>query len=301
MIARYLPLLATLGLIASTAAPAQTPKAQFDPRHYIEYQEGTLPLILGSPHGGSLKPEEIKDRTFGVVEADTNTQDLARRIQAHLIEATGGSPYMVINLLHRSQLDPNREIVEAAQGDKIAQEEWEHYHKSIDTAEEAIKKQFPTGLYIDVHGQRHKEKRVELGYTISAEKLRQPDDKLDANTLLIRQCSIRDLDQRSPASFIELLRGKTSLGGMLEAKGYLCVPSPKVPAPNEGEQYFMGGYTVDQHGSRDGRTINAIQIESPFDGVRDTKENREKFAKILVEVLPVYFKTHFGIELAPAK
>lgn len=287
------------GLVVSVAA--QTPKSQFDPRHFIEYQDGTLPLVLSSPHGGALRPEEMKTRTYGVVDADANTQDLARRIQASLIKKTGASPFMVINLLHRSKLDPNREVVEAAQGDKIAEEEWKHYHTSIDTAQSWIKERFPTGLCIDVHGQRHKEKRVELGYTISAEKLRMSDDKLDANTLTIRQCSIRDLDQRSPASFIELLRGKSSLGGMLEAKGYVCVPGPSVSAPKEGEQYFMGGYTVDQHGSRDGRTINAIQIESPFDGVRDTKENRERFANALTDVLPVYFRTHFGIELAPPK
>jgi N-formylglutamate amidohydrolase len=295
--------LTLIGCLTASLGLAETPapKAQFDPRHYIEYQEGTLPLILGSPHGGTLKPEEIKDRTTGVREADANTQDLARRIQTNLIKKTGGSPFMIISLLHRSQLDPNREIVEAAQGDKIAEEEWAHYHKSIETAEDWVKAHFPTGLYIDVHGQKHKEKRVELGYTISAEKLRMTDDQLDKNTLTIRQCSIRDLDQRSPASFIELLRGKTSLGGMLEAKGYVCVPSPTVSAPKDGELYFMGGYTCDQHGSRDGRTINAIQIESPFEGVRDTKENREKFAETLVEVLPEYFKTHFGIDLAPAK
>ena len=291
----------TLLLGISLKVGAETPAPQFDQRHYIEYQEGTLPLILGAPHGGSLKPEEIKDRTTGVVDADANTQDLARRIQAHLIAKTGGSPSMIINLLHRSQLDPNREIVEAAQGDPIAEQEWKIYHDHIEQAEAVVKQHFATGLYIDVHGQRHKEKRVELGYVISAEKLRIPDDKLDAATLLIRQSSIRDLDQRSPASFIELLRGKSSLGGLLEAKGYLCVPSPKVSAPKNGELYFMGGYTVDQHGSRDGRTINALQVESPYDGVRDTKEHREAFAKALAEVLPEYFRLHFGIELAPAK
>jgi N-formylglutamate amidohydrolase len=287
--------------LAAASLRAAGPAPQFDARHYVEYQEGTLPLILGSPHGGNLKPDEIKERSSGVREADANTQDLARRIQAKLIAKTGGSPFMVISHLHRNRLDPNREVVEAAQGDPIAVETWKHYHDRIEQAEAEVKKRFPTGLYIDVHGQRHKEKRVELGYTISAEKLRMGDDKMEAATLLIRQCSIRDLDQRSPKSFVELLRGKSSLGGLLEAKGYLCVPSPAVSAPKEMEEYFMGGYTVDQHGSRDGRTINAVQIESPYDGVRDTAQNREKFATALAEVLPVYFRTHFGIELAPAK
>ncbi len=293
-----LPLLLCF-VAASIRAAAPTP--HFDSRHFVEFQEGTLPIILGSPHGGALKPKEIKERTYGVRDADSNTQDLARRIQAKLIASTGGSPFMVISLLHRSRLDPNREIVEAAQGDAIAGDTWKHYHGYIDQAEAAVKKGFPTGFYIDVHGQKHKEKRVELGYNIASGKLRLTDDNLKAQTQVIQECSIRDLDKRSPATFIELLRGKSSLGGLLEAKGYLCVPSPGVPAPKEGEEYFTGGYSVAQHGSREGGTINAVQIESPFDGIRDTAENREKFAIALVEVLPVYFKTHFGIELAPAK
>ena len=32
---------------------------------YTEYQPGNLPIIIGTPHGGSEKPEEIPDRTWG--------------------------------------------------------------------------------------------------------------------------------------------------------------------------------------------------------------------------------------------
>ncbi len=300
-LAAMLPRLMILLGLAATLVRGASPTPQFDARRYVEYQEGTLPLILGSPHGGSLKPSEIRDRTFGVRDADANTQDLARRIQAGLIAKTGGSPHMVISLLHRSKLDPNREVVEAAQGNAVATETWKHYHGRIDQAEAEVKKRFPTGLYIDVHGQKHKEKRIELGYNIAAARLRMNDDYFKSAALLIRQCSIRDLDNRSPATFVELLRGPSSLGGLLESRGFLCVPSPGVPAPGENEEYFTGGYSVEQHGSREGGTINAVQLECPFDGVRDTPANREKLAAALAEVLPVYFRTHFGIELAPAK
>ena len=290
-----------LPLLISLSLSAQAQEAQFDSRHFVEYQTGTLPLILGSPHGGKFRTDKIKDRTYGVVDSDVNTQDLTRRIHAHLITKTGGAPFMIISLLHRAELDPNREIIEAAQGDDIGIETHKTYHGFIVKAAEAVKSKFPAGLYIDIHGQRHKEKRVELGYTISPEKLRLPDEQLEAGTLMIRQSSIRDLDQRSPASFPELLRGKTSLGGLLGERGYICVPSPQVSAPAKGELYFMGGYTVDRHGSRNGGSLNAIQIECPFDGVRDTEANREKFAITLAEVLPEFFKTHFRIEMAPVK
>ncbi|SVC36320.1 uncharacterized protein METZ01_LOCUS289174, partial [marine metagenome] len=32
---------------------------------YTEYRPGNLPIIIGTPHGGSEKPEEIPDRTWG--------------------------------------------------------------------------------------------------------------------------------------------------------------------------------------------------------------------------------------------
>ena len=53
-------------------------------------------------------------------------------------------------------------------------------------------------------------------------------------------------------------------------------------------------------------TVNAglsgFQIECPFDGVRDTKPNRERFVKALCEVLTTeYFPAHFGKPLAPQK
>ena len=47
------------------------------------------------------------------------------------------------------------------------------------------------------------------------------------------------------------------------ASGYLSVPSPQVNAPIGDEAYFQGGYNVETHGSQDGGTIDAIQIEFP--------------------------------------
>lgn len=272
---------------------------QLSPSGYIEYIPGTLPLIVGAPHGGSLKPSEIKDRTFGVTDQDAATQEMARLLRAALLKKTGGVPAMIISRLHRSKLDPNREIKEAAQGDAVAEQAWHDWQGFIVKAKSRVMEQFGVGLYIDLHGQRHPEARVELGYMISPEKLRESDEVLDKATLTIRASSIRELDQRSPASFIELLRGKTSLGGMLQARGYNAVPSPDIHAPKEGELYFRGGYNTDTHGSREGGTINALQIECPWVGVRDTPEHRAKFIDALCDILPVWFQTHFGAPLAP--
>jgi hypothetical protein len=292
-------LLLTFLLFIGSIVLAEVPESQFDSHHFVEYTPGSLPLIIGSPHGGSLKPDGINDRTYGVTDQDSNTQEMARMLREALLKKTGGAPALVLSLLHRSKLDPNREIKEAAQGDPVAEQAWEDWQGFIVKAKARVMEQFGVGLYIDLHGQRHPERRVELGYMISAEKLRKPDVEPDKATLIIHACSIRELDQRSPASFIELLRGKTSMGGMLQDRGYLAVPSPAVPAPKEGELYFSGGYNTDTHGSRKGGTFNALQIECPFVGVRDTKPNREKFIDTLSDILPVWFQTHYDAPLAP--
>jgi len=277
---------------------AESP-AEFGQRGFIEYQAGTLPLIIGAPHGGYLQPKGLAARGYGVVDQDSNTQELARMIQASFEKKLGATPHMIFCLLHRSKVDANREIVEAAQGSPGAEQAWHDWHGFIAKAKTAVKQQFGTGLYIDLHGQRHKEARVELGYMIGPDKLSLGDVVLDKQTLIARQSSIRELDHRSPASFVDLLRGPSSLGALLQQRGFASVPSPDVPAPKEGELYFRGGFNTDTHGSRRGGTLSALQIECPWVGVRDTPSNRARFVDALTDVLPLWFRSHFGIPLAP--
>lgn len=285
-------------IFGSSLACAQA-QVEFGAGKLIEYRPGGLPLIIGAPHGGYLKPKHLATRTYGVVDQDSNTQELARMIQAAFVRKVGAAPHLVVCQLHRSKMDANREIVEAAQGGPGAEQAWRDWQGFIIKAKVIVQKEFGSGLYIDLHGQRHKEARVELGYMIGADKLRLEDAVLESSMLLIRQSSIRELDQRSPASFVELLRGPGSLGGLLQARGFASVPSPNVPAPKEDELYFRGGFNTDMHGSRQGGPINAVQIECPWVGVRDTPANRAKFVDALTDALPIWFRSHFGIPLAP--
>ena len=48
--------------------------------------------------------------------------------------------------------------------------------------------------------------------------------------------SVQELGLRSTAGFVELVRGKNSLGAMLEDRGFLCVPSPSMAALAEGQE-----------------------------------------------------------------
>lgn len=280
-------------LLSAASLHAQTP----DLEKYIEVRSGTLPIILTVPHGGTLKPENVLARRYGVTGIDSNTAPLSEMIIEELQSRYGGRPHAIFSRLHRSKLDPNRDIKEAAQGDPTAEGAWRHFHDSAQKACAAVMKKHGLGLLLDIHGQRHTDPRVELGYLIRGEELAANDTALNADTALLARTSVRDLDKRSPQGFAALVRGPQSLGGLLEARGFKCLPSPTKAKPGPGAAYFSGAYDITAHGSRDGGTVSAIQIECPWIGVRDETQNQRRFAQALAESLGVYFEVHFGRKL----
>jgi len=255
---------------------------------YAEYIPGTLPVVVSAPHGGLLEPDEIPDRAFGVMATDLETQDLARRIRAALLDRLGAAPHLVISRLDRSKLDPNRSIEEAAQDDPFAEHAWQEYHAFVDTARALVTRGYGSGLYLDIHGHGHPVDRVELGYLLSADELGRSDEEL-ASGSLAAESSVRALVASSGASLTEVVRGEQSLGALLQARGVRAVPSPSEPDP-AGEPYFTGGYSTRRHGSRDGGTVSGIQLEHHFDGLRDTPENRTTYAGVLASAVEVFLR-----------
>ncbi|OYW76594.1 MAG: hypothetical protein B7Z37_07900 [Verrucomicrobia bacterium 12-59-8] len=249
------------------------------------------------PHGGSLKPANVLARRYGVTGTDSNTVPLAEMIIEELETRYGGKPYAIISNLHRTKLDPNRELEEAAQGDPTAIAAWHRFHESTQKACDSVIKKSGMGLLLDIHGHRHLDQRVELGYLIKGDVLKRSDAELNADMALIGSTCIRDLDKRSPESFAELVRGPKSLGGLLEFRGFRCLPSPSKASPTFMAGYFSGVYDVAAHGSRDGGSVSGIQLECPWNNVRDTPEHQRRFAVALAESLGVYFEVHFGRKL----
>jgi N-formylglutamate amidohydrolase len=264
----------------------------FGRRQYIEYIPGELPLILSAPHGGDLTPEEIPDRTWGTTDTDRNTIETMLAVRDALVQRTGKAPHLVISHLRRTKLDPNREIVEAAQGNPFAENAWEEFQGYLDVAAGLVTATYASGLYLDLHGHGHAIPRVELGYLLSAADLDRTDAELDAGGYAARS-SIRALAAQSSLSFSRLLRGPASFGARLGAEGIPSVPSPGDPSPGAAE-YFSGGYDTARHGSRDGGQVCALQMELHFTGVRDTEENRRAFARALARAVELYMMEHWG-------
>ena len=231
-------------------------------KDYIEYVAGDLPVIISSPHGGYLKPSEIPDRTYGVLGMDSNSQEYTFEAARYLKAITGRSPHLIINRLHRIKLDANREIKEAAQGSKYSEQAWTEYHQYIEAAKKWVTTRCGKGLYLDHHTNAHSEKWVELGMLLPSSDLALSDSVLNQPTY-INKSSIRAISLSPGRSFVEILRGQFSLGGLLMNRGYKSVPSPKHPDPADGG-FFSGGYNTWRHGSKSGGAIDGIQVETYY-------------------------------------
>ena len=162
---------------------------------------------------------------------------------------------MVINKLRRRKMDANRDRDQASFNVDKAAEAWDEYHGYIQQTRSAIQTMGP-GILFDIHGHAKPQEWAMLGYLIYSQRLE--DGKFS-----YRVASIKSLIRRRGVSnFNKVLRGSDSFGDYLSEEGFPSVPSSTYPTPL-GYSYFSGGYTTRMYGSRDGGTVDAIQIESP--------------------------------------
>jgi hypothetical protein len=281
-----------LCLVAQTNGSGIRPETA---QKYIEVLQGNMPLVISIPHGGYLLPDEIPERpcTNCAKNQDIFTIEIGLAVRKAVFQKTGLYPYIIINNLHRTRLDPNRNISEAADGNKNAELAWSDFQNAIDSANAEVTKRFGKGLYIDLHGHRHEIKRCELGYLMSSEELQMENDFLNSGSFN-EYSSIRNLigNNLHGYGYAELVRGKSSLGSLLEERGYPCVPGPKCPSPKGDEPYFSGGYNTTRHGSSKGGTVDGIQIELD-EPLRSDLNRREKLANDLASALTEFLKIHY--------
>jgi N-formylglutamate amidohydrolase len=279
-----------VGSPPTVTGPFVSGQTYFGQNGYIEFAAGDLPIIVSAPHGGTIDPAEIPNRTSGETGTDSGTEDLARSLAAALHARTGQWASVVICRLRRTKLDANRDIGGAAQGNPAAEQAWREYHAFIEAARDLAIARHGRGLVIDLHGHGHPIPRAELGYLLSASDLNRTDAELDQGGFASRT-GIRALAAESGIAFSALLRGRSSLGGLLQAAGYPSVPAPGAPGPGS-DPYFSGGYATERHGSLSGGSMNAVQIELPFPGIRDSAAARSRFAAALANALVTDLSTH---------
>jgi hypothetical protein len=280
---------------AQTFIPGQT---YFSDSGYIEYRCGNIPVIFSAPHDGDLEPTQIPDRTCNnpTLVRDIRCADVARALDTAFMNQYGCRPHIIICHLHRKKMDANRDLADGACGNAAAENAWQAFHNYLDTARALATADNGRGFYIDFHGHGHDTQQLELGYLLSKTELQLADTFLD-NHQYDTTSSIRYLSQnnQNSESFSQLLRGPNAFGTLLANMGYPSVPSQQKPFPPGTEPYFNGGYNTANYTSYMGGTIDGLQIESNWDGVRDNNTNRKKFADSLRSAIVTYMGYHmFG-------
>eukprot|EP00095_Tigriopus_kingsejongensis_P000672 maker-scaffold340_size202118-snap-gene-0.24 protein:Tk00672 transcript:maker-scaffold340_size202118-snap-gene-0.24-mRNA-1 annotation:"PREDICTED: uncharacterized protein LOC102462580 isoform X1" len=282
-------------------------------KRFIEYEQGTVPIILSVPHGGTLSHPDIPDRTSSagiafsqihctspgsehhvhnpplenkrakvVNVTDMRTIEIARIVANTIEETIGKRPYLVISHLRRSKLDINREVGAATHNHPEALTYYQEYHALLQKAKSAIGQ----GVVFDLHGQAHMQNSTEIGYLLSKTALNEQD-------LSLTHSSIRSLAQRSELSDSELISGLDSLGAFLECEGYRAVPSPRQPCPGT-DKYYRGGYITRAHGSLMEGQIDAIQLETPREVRQDGgPQGMTRFAQSLGRAIARFYLRHY--------
>lgn len=221
---------------------------------YLTYGRGKTNVVISAPHGGGIKPKHIPDRKYGNKGQDTYT----RRIIQRVLELSNEKPYFVYADIHRSKLDLNRGIEEAAQGNKEMEAVWKEWNTILPSYLEEAVSNYGKCLYIDLHSQNNNS-YFQIGYGLKVK------DYLDIkNHRVVTSRSTMYALKGSRKSEFHPLFGNYSFPWSIESRGF------KVLVPKEEDKYLNGGRNI-LHYSGDG--VGAIQIECPISVIKYNVED----------------------------
>lgn len=163
-----------------------------EPNSTILVIPGSGPLVISVPHGGTLRPPSIPDRTLGCMEPDTHTAQLALAIHTYLLRRWGAlspsssssmpdvgtTPAIIVGKLHRVKVDLARPRGTCASPDsdsdssgEAGRRSWDEYHGAVREAlDEALDRHGRAHL-VDLHGQCHRD-ASEVGCMLTNAELR---------------------------------------------------------------------------------------------------------------------------------
>lgn len=294
------------GFIFILTFPCFSQQVVYGNNNYIEYQTGTLPIVISVPHGGSLVPSDIPNRTCNnpTTVTDAFTIEMAAEIKKSLYAKTGCYPHIIICHLKRTKLDCNRNISEGACNNPVAEVAWNEFQNFIELARNKARQQFGEKVfYVDLHGHGNPIQRIELGYLLYDDELALSDSLLNTEKYINYSsisCLVRN--NTSKATHAQLLRGPKSFGTFLAKEGFPAVPSEQIPFPGINTNYFRGGFNTANHTCfNQNISAQGVQIELNFNGVRDTPTNRAFFADKFSAVITEFLKTHTQSEISNCK
>lgn len=293
---------------------------------YVVYLEGDMPVILSSGHDGTLTPNYIADST-GTTVRDTYATDLTKAVASALQADTGHRPHVVINNLARSKMDPNRD---PSDSDRYATSEvgksrgaadiYSTWHRFLTKATNTVQSVHGSGLLVDIHGYAFPGTNNSadpdndsvgpliwgfggLGYNAFNKTAAQ----FDADPTSTTNNSLRHLIETSGKTASEITYGASSLPTLMQGQGYVGTPSSDHPIPYNTDHgdgsssiikhYFAGEYNTDAHGSMNGGSVDALQVETPT-YIRDNATNRATFGSAMSQSLRTFMSTNYGHTLS---
>ena len=244
----------------------------------VTWTRGDTNLVISVPHGGTVGSDtspagNLLCETGHVIETrkcspqypsltytrDAGTDVIAREIHK-LLGKDGLKPHVVECHIHRSKVECNRHVSEAAiqrRGEE-AEQVYDVFHAWIKAAiQSGLKENNIGALLIDLHGHGHPHEYIELGYRLSAAMLNNisGEEETERNWRRIvtsssrHEFTMRHLLKRrfgtSDEAIRECLVGEDSFSSCLtrEFASEKCLSSIKcVPSQVENIQYkyFLG-------------------------------------------------------------
>jgi N-formylglutamate amidohydrolase len=232
----------------------------------LRLSEGDLPCLISAPHGGRKVVPGVASRTGdGLPKGasgffagrDSFTEELALQVVNCLQERLQAKPFQVISSVHRKYVDFNRPVDIAIESTRI-EPLYKRYHDALATYAQQIRRRFPGGLLIDIHGQGTRRDLVYRGTQNG-----------------------RTVQRLIDAFGIEAHAGSQSLFGMLQQRGWAIFP---VPLDGKEQAGFTGGYIVRTYGSHTPFGLEAIQLEFGAD-YRSNHQAQNKTAEDLADVI----------------
>ncbi len=263
-LARFILLLS----ITFLAAPLWGQK-QVEAQKFLTLWAGMLPIILSAPHGGRQPiPRVLARRGIGVAqfttERDSNTDELAQKIAAQLLQKLGSRPFLIVALFERKYVDANRPSDGGAYESATGKAYYDAYHQALERACEQVRGEWGRGLLLDLHGQGAEVETIFRGTDNGK--------------------SVTELERRFGR---EALTGEKSILGQLERRGYKIVPAL---TGNDGEHRYTGGYTTRTYGSHRASGIDAIQLE--FGTSLRARANLERTATDVADAILVFAQAY---------
>jgi len=259
---------------------------------WIEYIPGNMPIIIVAPHAGLLQPASLPDiNTRG---SDNGTMNLALFMRDSLhFKAGGCRPHVIINHLRANKLNPVHSASDSgtsAGTNANALNALNEFHAFIQVAHDKVTADFGKGHYFELHGNGTAEHWNMVGLGISKSVLKLSDSVINTK---VNNSTIKHLCTTGGANFLEVLKGSTSLGGMLDSLGWKSAPSPAHPSPPDTATFFYAGQNTWRYGSRSSGTIDATHLESYWKFMV-YNSNRSKYSNDLANSILRFMTIHYG-------